>query len=1064
MRASLHLAFVALLFCSLAAALPGSNPCSRGPGHWCSSLAAARACGAIAHCAQLWSRSSNLGPDPADATESCTTCRLLADDLARLGVAEGPDGMRSAGATACGLVADPSAARACQRLLTAESANLPELLAAGLQPGRACVMAGQCRQQAMLSSTSAPATPQPPTASSSCSACPSVLEAIGTSVIRVGVSPAHAVARLRRQVCPTLANKRQRTMCRKLAGRRDLFRIVLQLARGVPPKQVCTEFRLCSSAPFAGHPVIQLMQLQTNKAIKLAEPIECQVCEDLVNQARQMLRDGRTQAEIESFVESIVCNALPSSEKDQCVKNVQQYGPILFQLLASELDPKTVCEAVGACGKTGRTDRLKPKLGVGPQCLLCEFVMREVDKQLSQNATQAEIEAALLQVCSLLPQTVRQECDGFVQQYTPIIIQLLVNGLSPQRICTVLGLCTASTQRPPVTPVRKPVQAGPQCLICEFVMREVDKQLGQNATQAEIETALLQVCSVLPQTVRQECDNFVQQFTPTIIQLLVNGLSPQRVCSALGLCSQRAPLHRLAPTPKSSTKSSSTTCDVCQTVMQYAKSLLQENATEQEIVQLVERVCSFLPTAEQAACKSFINEYGAYVIQLLLQDANPRQICQLVGLCTTTKMTPPVASLVRKPARASPQCLTCEFVMREVEQQLSQNATQTEIESALQQVCSLLPQTVRQECDGFVQQYTPIIIQLLVNGLSPQRICTVLGLCTQVQQPVSPVRAKLGATSTACDTCQTVVVYVKSLLKENATEQEIIDTVEKVCNFLPTAERPTCKMFVDQYGPYVIQLLLQDLNPMQVCQLLGLCTQKKLQAAVRKQKQISAGPQCLLCEFVMREVDKQLSQNATQTEIEAALLQVCSVLPQTVRQECDGFVQQYTPIIIQLLVNGLSPQRVCSALGLCSQRAPLHRLAPTPKSSTKSSSTVCDVCQTVMQYAKSLLQENATEQEIVQLVERVCSFLPTAEQAACKSFINEYGAYVIQLLLQDANPRQICQLLGLCTNSRSTKLSALLPDRTLRFVQPARGFPATANGMVQMVRDHRRGHRSEPVV
>lgn len=60
---------------------------------------------------------------------------------------------------------------------------------------------------------------------------------------------------------------------------------------------------------------------------------------------------------------------------------------------------------------------------------------------------QAEVKKALEKVCSLMPDTVREECAGFVQQYSQVIINLLVQGLDPAKVCTAVKLCTATELR-----------------------------------------------------------------------------------------------------------------------------------------------------------------------------------------------------------------------------------------------------------------------------------------------------------------------------------------------------------------------------------------------------------------------------------------------------------------------------------------------------------------------------------------------------------------------------------------------------------------------------------------
>ena len=60
-----------------------------------------------------------------------------------------------------------------------------------------------------------------------------------------------------------------------------------------------------------------------------------------------------------------------------------------------------------------------------------------------------------------------------------------------------------------------------------------------------------------------------------------------------------------------------------------------------------------------------------------------------------------------------------------------------------------------------------------------------------------------------------------------------------------------------------------------------------------------------------------------QTEIKAALEKVCSILPETVRNQCTSFVDTYSAAIIALLAQELDPQQICTALGLCSSSSTL---------------------------------------------------------------------------------------------------------------------------------------------
>ena len=67
---------------------------------------------------------------------------------------------------------------------------------------------------------------------------------------------------------------------------------------------------------------------------------------------------------------------------------------------------------------------------------------------------------------------------------------------------------------------------------------------------------------------------------------------------------------------------------------------------------------------------------------------------------------------------------------------------------ALDVMCSYMPGSVRKQCTAFVDTYTAMIIDMLTKDVSPQMICSNLGLCTsefaQVLVSVHPTSMFLG--------------------------------------------------------------------------------------------------------------------------------------------------------------------------------------------------------------------------------------------------------------------------------------------------------------------------------
>lgn len=54
---------------------------------------------------------------------------------------------------------------------------------------------------------------------------------------------------------------------------------------------------------------------------------------------------------------------------------------------------------------------------------------------------------------------------------------------------------------------------------------------------------------------------------------------------------------------------------------------------QEQVVQAVEKVCSILPATLSAQCKDLMDTYGQAIIELLIQEADPKTVCSLLGLC-----------------------------------------------------------------------------------------------------------------------------------------------------------------------------------------------------------------------------------------------------------------------------------------------------------------------------------------------------------------------------------------------------------------------------------------------
>lgn len=86
----------------------------------------------------------------------------------------------------------------------------------------------------------------------------------------------------------------------------------------------------------------------------------------------------------------------------------------------------------------------------------------------------------------------------------------------------------------------------------------------------------------------------------------------------------------------------------------------------------------------------------------------------------------------------------------------------------------------------------------------------------------------------ACALCEFVVSTLDKKLQDNRTEESIKQALENVCLHMPVTVRKDCKRLVDAYAKEIVEALLADLTPDEVCAALKFCTPKMEGEGARK--------------------------------------------------------------------------------------------------------------------------------------------------------------------------------------------------------------------------------------
>jgi len=101
------------------------------------------------------------------------------------------------------------------------------------------------------------------------------------------------------------------------------------------------------------------------------------------------------------------------------------------------------------------------------------------------------------------------------------------------------------------------------------------------------------------------------------------------------------------------------------------------------------------------------------------------------------------------------------------------------------------------ECKEIVSEYGDMIWNLLVSGVSPDKVCAQIGLClfaeaqsdSYIKSVVDDVENKDGHSvgiTPMCSACQMAVVWIRNQLKQKNTKDKVFEYVNQLCESIPS--------------------------------------------------------------------------------------------------------------------------------------------------------------------------------------------------------------------------------------------------------------------------------------
>ncbi|XP_047019837.1 uncharacterized protein LOC124630146 [Helicoverpa zea] len=745
-------------------------------------------------------------------------------------------------------------------------------------------------------------------------------------------------------------------------------------------------------------------------------------------------------------------------------------------------------------------------------CKICTDMVQQARDQLQSNETQEELKEVFEGSCKLIPiNIVAKECMRLADDFVPELVETLASQMNPQQVCSVAGLCNNAKIDRMLEDFNAQLNLRLECNNCQRTVTVLRKKFDATSYE-DFLIGLLQMCRKMD-SLSDSCSMLVFKYYENIVAALQKDLTPQSMCHVSGQCAYKFHQHDEFTFPKDFTDFRPTDdvpCELCEQLVKHLRDVMVANTTELEFYKVLKGLCKQSGKFKDE-CLHLAEEYYPMIYKYLVDDLQANTLCAMIGVCGN-KTDAPIAPLVSGelavkaipakligdnkrdattdtlahipvqkqtsvrvmtevpplpiermfvsvPPQGKAACSFCQYFLHYLQVEISDTQTEDEIFQAVDKACDRLPQSVNAECKQFVTQYGPAVVALLVQRIDPATVCPALGVCPSTGEVR---RVDINSEKSNCPLCLFAVEQLETMLKNNHTEESIRQALDNLCTHLSTKLRTECVDFVDTYSPQLVEMLVANMNAQEICVFLKLCKDEvkdplkvTTHSAIDKYHEkphlrgdrnnfrgksllptemlvtskdhdietneiydntvngrpvrptVSQKTVCVVCEFVLKEIDDEIKDKHNEDEVKKVIHNVCKRMPKSVRADCDQFVEKYADLVISLLAQELNPEQVCEELKLCDGISVAY---------VKEEILDCAVCEAVTMAVRKVLSNDKVDRDIVQIVEKSCGLLPAKYNSRCHTMMEIYGDSIIHLI-EEFGTKGVCQKIGMCSPS-----------------------------------------------
>ncbi|TNM89624.1 hypothetical protein fugu_003858 [Takifugu bimaculatus] len=289
--------------------------------------------------------------------------------------------------------------------------------------------------------------------------------------------------------------------------------------------------------------------------------------------------------------------------------------------------------------------------------------------------TKETVYRTLHALCQRLPQDQASNCDLQVKMFLPKILQQTPGQLQPGDSCMAFGLCGAHKEEPLTLPHRAthedtPSSAlgsadrsqalfNPACALCLFVIKKLESLLPTNVTEDALIKLMGEVCDLLPESYKDQCDDFIAKYGTQIVGippivcgaphylhavacLLVRGAGGSRSVPPSSQCViGSTSISHCQPSPDIAEPSLPSDCESCRTLAVLSRLNNGPNSTQPETSSFLQSVCVHYPNAIPK-CEAFTKIYGPQLQKVFGNQMGSKHVCETAELCVPQQKVEPL--------------------------------------------------------------------------------------------------------------------------------------------------------------------------------------------------------------------------------------------------------------------------------------------------------------------------------------------------------------------------------------------------------------------------------------